>query len=477
MTFCHITLFILKLKGLFKIIKIIKNTIHKHNLIEPNDKIILGLSGGADSMFLLAMLLKLKNNYNLTIIPVHINHLVRLDECFDDEAFVKNYVCNLSLDYKIYRFDIIKFANKNKITIEESGRNIRYLYFEKVRKLFNANKIAIAHNKNDQAETVIMRFLRGTGLKGLTGIHYKNNNIIRPILDIDRNQIEEYCNKNNIPYIEDSSNKSIDYTRNKIRLELIPYILENFNANIINTLFAQTSLLASDEDYLEKQTHIYFNDCVVIKDYLTIDISKFMLYHISTKRRIIRMCIQKFNDNLKNITHINIDNIIELANKKTGKQICINNMTIIKEYSFIVFYNNNNICDGFCYKIDIGNFVYIKEINKYISINFCKLFNMNKLLNIYTKVYSYDTINDVLNLRTRQEGDQIYLKGINTYKKIKDIFINDKIPKLKRDSIPLLAIGNDVIWILDSFNRQSYFYQVNENTKQHFYVQIWEDNQ
>jgi len=226
-------------------------TINKYNLIEKGERIIVGLSGGPDSVCLLYILNNFLKEYELKIFAVHINHMIRGEESDLEQKYVRELCEKLEIELFIERIDILKVSKEQKISIEEAGRNIRYLEFSKYAKKTFSNKIAVAHNKNDQAETVLFNIIRGTGLDGLKGIQYKNNMVIRPLLDIDRNQIEEFCSLNLLNPRIDSSNLKKTYTRNKIRLDLIPYINKNFGANIVESLNRMSSLIKEDYKLIE----------------------------------------------------------------------------------------------------------------------------------------------------------------------------------------------------------------------------------
>ena len=213
----------------------IKRTIATNNLIQNGDKIVLGVSGGPDSIAMLDILYSLKDELNFSIVVCHINHMIR-EEAEEDEKFVKNYCDKKGIEFYSKSIDVQKIANTNKIGVEEAGRNARYDFFNEILEKTKSNKIAIAHNKNDKVETIIMNALRGTGISGLKGIEAKRKQYIRPLIDCERTEIEKYCEENNLNPRIDKTNFKNDYTRNKIRNIVIPYIKQEFNPNIIETL-------------------------------------------------------------------------------------------------------------------------------------------------------------------------------------------------------------------------------------------------
>lgn len=450
------------------------NTIEKYNLIEFNDHIILGVSGGADSVSLFYILQNLKTKYNLKLTVVHINHGIRGRDAYNDQEYVSSLCNKYNTPIEIFEYNIKKEAEKTGTTEEEAGRIIRYKAFYTVLKKYNADKIAVAHNMNDNAETILMRLFRGTGLKGLCGINAKRENIIRPLIECTRFQIENYCKENNINYKTDYTNNIDIYTRNKIRLKLIPWIEGNFNKNIIGTLSKTSSLIYEEDQYLNKISHQAFKDCIVDNSNTSIDINKLNLYDDVIKRRIIRYACSQYNIDLHDISYKHVDMILNLLNNKTGKSVNLPfGMKVSKQYDLLLFSNNSKEITKFCYTINENDFLYIKEINKYISLSKNKINYKSSFINIYTIIFDYDKINNVLQLRNKNEGDQIYLKGINGTKKLKKLFIDLKIPRNNRLKIPVLACKNNVLWIMDY--KTSDYYKADDTTTNKIYLQIWEE--
>src|SRR3712207_2162004 len=223
--------------GVFSLIEKVIHTIKQNNMFEVGDKVVVAVSGGPDSICLLHILYKLKEKLDISIVAAHINHCLRGEEADKDEEYVRKFCENLNIQCFIKKEDVHKISKDRGISCEMAGREVRYDFFSEVLNNVGANKIAVAHNANDQAETILMRMLRGTGLEGLIGIRAVRDNIfVRPIIDITRDEIEDYCYVNNLNPRIDKTNLENIYTRNKIRLELIPYIQKNFNSDVIEVL-------------------------------------------------------------------------------------------------------------------------------------------------------------------------------------------------------------------------------------------------
>lgn len=243
------------------------NTIKKYNLIQENDKIVIGVSGGPDSMCLLHILNGLKEKLNFEIVVAHINHMIR-KEAEEETQYVKNFCDKLGIKCYIKRIDVIDKSNKEKIGTEEAGRKARYDFFEEVLNIVNANKIATAHNENDNAETVLMNIFRGAGTSGLKGIEpIRDNKYIRPIIECERSEIEEYCRVNKLQPKIDKTNLENVYTRNKIRNVLIPEIKKEFNPNIVESLNKLSILARQENNFIQEYAkNIMENELIVEKD-------------------------------------------------------------------------------------------------------------------------------------------------------------------------------------------------------------------
>ena len=306
------------------------NTIKKYDLINENDKIICGVSGGPDSICMLDILKDLKEELKFELIVCHVNHLIR-EEAISDEEYVVNYCKVNNIKYYVKRIDVKKYADNNKQGTEEAGRNVRYEFFEEILQKEGANKIAIAHNKNDKIETIIMNMLRGSGISGLKGIEPKRENkYIRTLIETERTSIEEYCEEKNLRPRIDKTNFINDCTRNKIRNVVIPYIKNEFNPNIINTMDRLSSIIEEENRYLEKITIDVFEKLKIKeeKGHLVLKLKEFNKQDIVIKKRLILYAINKTIGNVQNIEKVNINDIIKLCEKNIGNKYLMPNKNI-----------------------------------------------------------------------------------------------------------------------------------------------------
>lgn len=294
-------------------------TIEKYHLIDETDKILVAVSGGPDSLALLNVLYSL----NYTLCVAHVNHGLR-ENANEDERFVKQFCEEKNIPCFVKKVSLKELVKENAeykgMSLEEAGRKVRYDFFEEVSKKNCCNKIALAHNENDNAETVIMNFFRGSGHTGLKGIEPMRGKIIRPLLETSRKEIEEYCTIEKLMPRYDETNQETVYTRNKIRLELIPYIEKNINSNVIANISRMSEIIREEERYLQEQTRLAYNAILKkeLSDELTLDLKAFNELDIVLKRRIILKSIIKVLGNAKDIEKVHVDDIVKLCKNNVG---------------------------------------------------------------------------------------------------------------------------------------------------------------
>lgn len=298
-------------------------TIKKYNLLQEKDTVIVAVSGGPDSMCLLNSLVNLKEKLKLNKIAVaHVNHMLR-EEAQEETEYVKKYCENKNIEIYIKYANIKEISENNKISEETAGREERYKFFEEIESKINANKIAIAHNLNDNAETVLMHFIRGTGINGLTGIKpYRDGKYIRPLIECDRKEIEEYCKEKKLNPRYDKSNLDNNYTRNKIRNLLIPELKENYNPNIISGINKLSRIVLKEEEYINKILLETYNEILLQKEAnkITINLRKFNKLDEYIKERLIIYIIAKLFGDARGIENIHVFDIVKLCEKNVGNK-------------------------------------------------------------------------------------------------------------------------------------------------------------
>ena len=311
----------------------ILETIKKYNMIENGEKVVLAVSGGPDSICMLDILNDIKNDVtidiNFEIVVAHVNHMIR-KEAEEDEKYVKKYCEEKQIEFYSKSIDVQKMANNNKIGIEEAGRKARYDFFNEILERTNAQKIAIAHNKNDKVETVLMHILRGSGINGLKGIEAKRGKYIRPLIECERNEIEEYCTEKKMQPRIDKTNFENEYTRNKLRNLLIPYIKKEFNPNLIQTIDRLSNLVAEEENYMDKQVENVYKELLISEKEkeIQLNLKIFNIQEKVIKSRVILYTITRLFGNSKGLEKIHIEDIIKLCSNNIGNKYLTPNKNI-----------------------------------------------------------------------------------------------------------------------------------------------------
>ncbi len=325
-----------------------KNNIIDNNLIEDNDKIVVAVSGGPDSMCLLNILYLLKNSlkkeYNISydIVVAHVNHMIR-PESEDEKNYVENYCKNIDVKFFYLKKDIVKLSKEIKESEEVCGRKTRYEFFNEILVKEKFTKIATAHNLNDDVETILLNLIRGCGLKGLTGINFKNKNIIRPLVNIAKKDIMEYNILQKLYPCIDKTNFENKYVRNKIRNLLIPTLQNEYNINVITNIVRMKHILEKDEDFLTKYTKNVVKNSIIDNNINSIkfDFSQILKEHESIKYRSIRQIIQMKMNNLVGIENIHLMDILKLfENNVKGKKYIMGNkftIEIVKKNIAIIY--------------------------------------------------------------------------------------------------------------------------------------------
>lgn len=450
-------------------------TIEENYMFSRGDKVIVAVSGGPDSICLLHILNRLKEKYSISLIAAHVNHCLRGEDSDKDEEFVHNFCESIGVECHSRRIDVDKISKQKNISCEMAGREARYEFFQELMLENKAQKIAIAHNANDQAETVLMRIIRGTGLEGLSGIKPVRDRIyVRPLIETSRKEIEEYCSIHNLSPRTDATNKESIYTRNKIRLELIPYIQDNFNSEIVNTLNRLAEVARIDNDYLQQSVeYIYKKYCHKKRDMVIIN-KKAFSEHEAVILRLIRYSILQLCGNLYNFEKIHIYDIMNVHRQNTGKKISLpGGIIAANNYGDVelLFSKDRKDDKKFYYKLQINKCNRINDIGANICLKEIEYNSNVRLISSSTRKYfDFDSIDGDIIVRNRNDGDKFIPLGMKGTKKLKDLFIDLKIEKDKRNSIPIICFGERIAWVVGC--RISDEFKVNEQTKKVLEVNI-----
>ena len=427
----------------------ILNINKKYNLIENDDIIVVGFSGGPDSVFLVEMLKKLQHFFNFKIYLVHINHLLRGEDADSDENFSFEYAKKNNLEIFIKRISVKEIAKEVGKTLEEVGREERYKFFFEIYEKVRATKIATAHNKDDQIETFLFRLIRGTSLQGLEGIKIKNNNVIRPISEIYKKDILEYLNKNEIQYKIDKTNFENEFTRNSIRLDLIPFIEERYNIKFKDKIFSLIKEIRENN----QNNSLNLSDYTDSENRIILEKTKFLSNF--DKKNLLSLFLNKKNIE---VNRNKIDEISSLIKSNGTKKIDLDkSYRIVKDYTYLYIEDKKENC------VINNNVIQVKIPSEQIFDNFKITVSTVENLDIPKQKNQYllDAIyNDIIEVRYRKEGDRIFL-GEKHSKKIKEIFIDQKIPKDIRDRLPIFLYNDTIFWIYNV--KKAYIPKINKN--------------
>ncbi|WP_196604966.1 tRNA lysidine(34) synthetase TilS [Pectinatus haikarae] len=421
----------------------------KYHLFHAEDRILLACSGGPDSLCMVHLFMRLAEEYNLQIFAAHVEHGIRGKASVEDAQFVEKFCCIQHVPFYSKSVDACAYADRHKISLETAARELRYDFLQETAALLGCSAISVAHHRGDQAETVLMHILRGAGIDGLSGIRPKAGNIIRPLLDCTRAEIENYCVSYDLHPRYDATNGDIAYTRNRIRIELLPY-LKNYNFNVEASLCRTADLLAEENDFLTTYSQIIYRKIAVRSGNKCIfSLEELLLQHVAIKRKIIRLAISDLCNDLKDIKNIHIDDIIKLSLKnKTGSVIDLpNSLKASVEYGkLIIFLEQIDTMNSDLYVLlrIPGN---TEIFDKGITIN-AEVVNASQKLKT-RKVCFIDKskLAGRLKVRLRKNGDVFSPKGLNGHKKLKDLFIDNKIPRASRDKIPVLFDDRGIVWV------------------------------
>ena len=436
----------------------VREYMKQNHMAEPGDGVLAAVSGGADSVCLLLVLKALEESLGIHVAAFHLHHGLRGAEADRDERFVRELCERLQVPLHTVREDVAGYAKTHGLSEEEAGRILRYRWLEKTAGEFGCRRIATAHHKDDQTETVLMNLFRGSGLRGLGGIRPVRElsgelTLIRPLLGINRQEIETYLLEEKEAWCEDSTNKELVYARNKVRNELIPWIREHINDRAEEHILKTAAFASQADEYFVSQAEKLLGDGFQDQEasFAEIDTVLFDSQPDIMKSYLIRAMIMKVSGNAKDISARHMDAIAALDGPGGGTSVDLPyGLQAMRSYQKLIIR-----------KAAVEQIA--RECGKTLQT---KVFPWKKDMEIpknqYTKWFDYDKINDTLSVRTREPGDY-FMIGNGKTKKLHRFFIDEKIPEELRDHILLLAEGKHILWIIGY--RISEYYKVTESTR------------
>jgi tRNA(Ile)-lysidine synthase len=432
-------------------IRKVRNTISRYDMISHGDSVVVAVSGGPDSVCLLDILYQLKDDLGLKLVVAHLDHGLRPDEDEAETRFVKSLAGSLQLPFETKKAGSL--MEQHESSLEERARDVRYRFLEEALQKFSARKIAVGHNLNDQAETVLMRLIRGSGPSGLAGIPpLRDEKIIRPLIEVSRNEVESYIEEKGLKYVTDISNLEPRYLRNSIRLDLLPQ-LRKYQPRIVELLGQTAGIMRKDEECLEEMAKAWVKGQDESGDgrELRFHLSSFKKLPEALKNRVIRYALRETGGSLRQVGLRHIEAVKRLAASEKPQAMANlpNHINIRKDYDALVFgLVKDTQAQGFCCFLDGPGTFYLDALRCTISLEEMvksALAEMNA--SPWTAFLSAEKLAYPLMIRNFLPGDRFVPLGMSGHKKLKDFFIDLKLSSRARAQIPILTHSNRIVWV------------------------------
>lgn len=448
----------------------VKNTISKYSMLSGGETVLVGLSGGPDSVCLLSVLHKLKDEVGFTLHAVYVDHGLRPQETPDEVEFCRKLCEGLSIPFVVRSVDVKTYAEEQGMNRQEAARELRYKVFDEIASAIKADRVALGHNADDQIETFFMRFFRGAGPKGLSGIPPVRAGIIRPLIETERREIEGYLDEERINYMIDSSNLKEDYLRNRLRLLVIPEI-RKMNPGITETVLRTMEILREEEKYFDLIVTGTLMKLITRKTARRIELFLAPLEAMDKVilRRVLRRAIDETRG-LRGMGFIHIEEMIDLIKRgRHGDRLYLpKGLRVIKTYSTLVITSEIPLRLG-TFTLDVPGEIALSDIRA--VIRGAVVDKVDGFGNAQTlAVFDADKTGAVLTVRPRVKGDFFYPLGFGRKKKLQDFFVDEKVPRDERDSIPIIVSGSEIVWIAGY--RGDERFKVTEGTKRFLSLEL-----
>ena len=456
----------------------------RNQLFEWEDGVIVGLSGGADSVFLLLALAKLQSRWNLRLRAIHVNHGIRGEEALRDQKFAVAFAESLGVPCEVEQADIPVLSKEWRMTEEEAGRTYRYRCFEEWRKKLGYDKVAVAHHRDDQAETILFQLLRGSSLRGLGGMRPKRENVVRPLLETGRQEIEACLKIEQVSYCMDSTNEQDMYARNLIRHHVIPYLQEKIQPATVEHITQTGTHLREIMDYIDEQAAELYPKLVDRRDgILVLQKGEFERLPGILQREVILRMIQELAGRKKDITSTHVEQVRNIFLGETGKMTMLPyRLRAERNYDTLSLYVGEDIfeeaAEGYAEELTFQKsysvlikggirrkVVFEKVLRENLSDNTPK--------NLCTKCFDYAKMVSMPIFRYSQTGDFLWLDTAGKTKKLSRLFIDEKVEKRQRERIIVLAEGHHILWV-PVLDRCSAYYYVSDDTREIVLARLYE---
>ena len=452
-----------------KILRAVEHTIDTHRMVNPGDTLLVAVSGGPDSVALVHILLALAPELSFQIAMAHLNHCLRDEESDRDEAFVASLAESLELPLHVEKEDVRRYQKSRRLSLEEAARQVRYRFYNATAAKFGYEKIALGHHANDNAELILMYLLRGSGPLGLTGIPpVRDDKIIRPLIDIQRNEIMEYLAVKGMEYLEDSSNRDSQFLRNKVRNRLIPELKAQYNPKLIESLNRMGAIFDAEERWIENLIQPIFEKVMVFEKQgrIGFDISELNQQTIAVRRRLIRQAVSKVKGNLRRIAFAHVEAAVKLAQKgpdlgvldlpdriRISRQNDV--LVMSREEQNLRYFSNSplsSLTPDYEYRLAGPGEISISEAA--LKIRFSEV-SLEQTSDWHPSVhgtgsayFDMDKVHFPLVIRNFRPGDRFSPLGMTGRQKLKKFFIDHKISRTERAKCPILLSRNEIIWVV-----------------------------
>ncbi len=437
----------------------VKETISRYRMLYGGERVLVGLSGGPDSVCLLHLLTELRGPLKLTLSAMYVDHSLRPEDVKREMDFCRDLCKQWGVEFFTASVPTKDFARTNKLSIQEAARHLRYKVLQDRAGLWEADRLATGHTADDQAETVLLRLLRGAGMRGLSGIPPVRDNIIRPLIQVKRAEIEEYLAQKGIEFITDPSNLKMDYLRNRVRREIIP-LLSRYNPNLVETLARTADIMREEDAFIESFVNKAMMRLISRKtdERVELFLSPLENMEIVILRRVLRRII---NETMGfGLSYEHIESIIDLIRQErverlkiqqssTGSRLSLpRGVRVIKGYSTLIITRERPKHLGE-YQLQVPGETLLKEAG---IVLISSIYDATEIKDLgdgkNEAVFDLDTLSLPLTIRARRKGDYFYPLGLKGRKKLQDFFVDEKVPREERDTVPLLLSDDQIVWVV-----------------------------